>query len=154
METRRSRDESHDHWLINYIDTKAKCRQLKIWPANGLCGRCLSQFRDWRMRYKQSGLYFRPSFVNCCPSPLLSGSTLPLHLPCMKKYTVCTHKQCVRDEVGGYGVLGLRQINTSRKVPLQVTFCIAFYESYLSERHEDLVGICCKFLLATFKGSG
>jgi hypothetical protein len=38
---------------------------------------------------------------------------------------------------GGYGVLGLRQINTCRKVPLQVnflryTFCIAFYESSVS----------------------
>ena len=29
---------------------------------------------DWR--YSQSCWYFRPSFVNCCPSNLLSGSTL------------------------------------------------------------------------------
>ncbi len=36
---------------------------------------------------------------------------------------------------GGFGALGLRQINTCRKVPLQVnflTFCVAFYEYYLS----------------------
>ncbi len=38
---------------------------------------------------------------------------------------------------GGYGVLCLRQINSCRKVPLQVnffryTFCIAFYESSVS----------------------
>ncbi len=34
---------------------------------------------------------------------------------------------------GGCGVLGLRRINTCRKVPfLMTTFCIAFYESYLS----------------------
>jgi hypothetical protein len=42
---------------------------------------------------------------------------------------------------GGYGVLGLRQINTGGKVPLQLftgqflkmaTLCIVFYESYLS----------------------
>ncbi len=37
---------------------------------------------------------------------------------------------------GGYGILGLRQINTCSEVPLQVnfemmTFCSAFYESYL-----------------------
>jgi hypothetical protein len=35
----------------------------------------------------------------------------------------------------GYGILGLRHINTCRKVPFQVNstkFCIAFYESYLS----------------------
>ncbi len=48
-----------------------------------------------------------------------------------------TRRQCVRGDGEGYGVLGLRQINTCRKVPLQVnfimtTFCIAFYESYLS----------------------
>ncbi len=30
------------HGLINYIDTKAKCRNLKNWPVKGLlCGRCL-----------------------------------------------------------------------------------------------------------------
>jgi hypothetical protein len=32
------------HGLINYIDTKAKCRNLKNLPAKGLCGRCLSEF--------------------------------------------------------------------------------------------------------------
>jgi hypothetical protein len=66
------------HGLINYIDTKAKCRYLKKWSVKGLCGRCLSEFIDWR--YSQSCWYFRPSFVNCCPSPLLSGSfnTSPL----------------------------------------------------------------------------
>ncbi len=50
---------------------------------------------------------------------------------------------------GGYGVLeAFRQINTCRKAPLLVTFfkmttfCIAFYESYLStdERGRKLAG--------------
>ncbi len=27
------------HWLIHYIDTKAKCCRLKNWPVKGLCGR-------------------------------------------------------------------------------------------------------------------
>ncbi len=38
-------------------------------------------------------LFFWPSFVNCCPSPLLSGLTLPPSpLPSVNKYTVymCT----------------------------------------------------------------
>jgi hypothetical protein len=48
---------------------------LKKWPAKGLCGRYLSKFIDWR--YSQACWYFRPGFVNCCPSILLSGSTLP-----------------------------------------------------------------------------
>ncbi len=34
--------------------------------------------------------YFRPSFVNCCPSNLLSGSTLPTP-PCVNKYTYIIH---------------------------------------------------------------
>jgi hypothetical protein len=46
--------------------------------------------------------FFRPSCVNCCPSNLLSGSTLPhLPLPCVKKYPVYTYTVCK-----GGGVLG------------------------------------------------
>jgi hypothetical protein len=41
-------------------------------------------------------------------------------LPCVNKYTVYTYAVC--KEGGRYGVLGLRQINTCRKVPVQVTF--------------------------------
>ncbi len=33
--------KSFQHGLMNYIDTKAKCRNLKNWPVKGLCGRCL-----------------------------------------------------------------------------------------------------------------
>ncbi len=33
-----------NHGLLNYIDTKAKCRHLKNWPVKALCGRCLSEF--------------------------------------------------------------------------------------------------------------
>jgi hypothetical protein len=31
-----------EHGLINYIDTKAKCRHKKKLTCKGLCGRCLS----------------------------------------------------------------------------------------------------------------
>ncbi len=58
-------------------------------------------------------LVFRPSFVKCCPSNLLSGSPLPLStLPCVNKYTVYTYAVCKGWGGGGYGVLGLRQKNT------------------------------------------
>jgi hypothetical protein len=103
--------------LINYWDTKSKCRHLNNWPVKGLCTRCLSEFIEWR--YSQSLWYFRPSFVNCCPYPLLSVSTCPPPLPCELVHLVwCIHVYgvyCVR----GGGVLVLRQINTCRKVLLQ-----------------------------------
>ncbi len=104
--------------LINYIDSKAKCRHLKNWPVKGLCGRCWSEFIDWR--YSPSCWYFRPSFLNFCPSNLRSGSTLPPSPPslCEVYCIVYTRTQCVRG--WEYGVLGLRQLNTCRKVPLQI----------------------------------
>jgi hypothetical protein len=54
--------------LIYYNDTKTKCRLY--W--------CLIEFIDWR--YSQSCRYFRPSFANCWPSNILSGSP-PTPLP-------------------------------------------------------------------------
>jgi hypothetical protein len=36
------------HGLINYKDTKTKCRHLKKFiPVKGLCGRYLSEFKGW-----------------------------------------------------------------------------------------------------------
>jgi hypothetical protein len=43
-------------------------------PVKGLCGRCLSESIDWI--YNQSRLVFSTQLVNCCPSNLLSGSSL------------------------------------------------------------------------------
>ncbi len=53
----------------------------------GLCGRCLSEFIDWRCN--QPYWYFRPSFVNWGPSNLLSGLTPPpFHV---MKYSIYRH---------------------------------------------------------------
>jgi hypothetical protein len=121
-------------------------------------GTLLQVFIDWR--YSRSCWYFRPSFVKCCPSNLLSGSTPlpppPASRPCVKvQYSL--YRKCVAGR--GWGILspvrdhklqefntlfltrfrtytkfladpkqrprsggGLRQINTCRKVPLQVNF--------------------------------
>ncbi len=76
---------------------------------------------EWR--YSQSCFYFRHSFVNCCPSSLRSGSISPPPLPPPFSVWISilyTRIQCVCG--GGYGMLGLRQINTGRKIPLQVNF--------------------------------
>ncbi len=89
------------HGLINYIDTKAKCHHPKnLTCKTGLCGRCLSEFIDWR--FSQSCWYFRPSFVNCCPSNLLSRS-IPPPPSCVSKYTLYMYTLCVG---GGGGVCG------------------------------------------------
>ncbi len=48
----------------------------KIDHVKGLCGRCLLEFIDQiYSQSRNSRLYFRPSFVNSCPSNLLSVST-------------------------------------------------------------------------------
>ncbi len=70
--------------------------------------------RFYRLEIWSVMLVFLTHFVNCRPSNLLTGSTLP---PCVNSSTLCI--QCVK---GGYGVLGLRQINTCCKVPIQVNF--------------------------------
>ncbi len=67
-----------------------KCRHLKIfWPEKGLCGRCLSEFIDWRC--SQSCWYFRPELWTVA---LLTFSLVQLHtpasLPCVNKDIVYT----------------------------------------------------------------
>jgi hypothetical protein len=87
------------------------------------CGRCLIEFLDWG--YSQSCWYFRPSFVNYAP---LTFSLVHLLPPSLCQSTVHTDsvwlgyrvalppKQKLRRE------RGLRQINTCRKVPLEINF--------------------------------
>ncbi len=136
------------HGLINYTDTKAKfCHLKKFTCKERLCGRCLSEFIGWR--YSQSCWYFQPSFVNCRPSNLLSGSTLPPAPPlfCKVQYVqrVCGWEGvgvletifcrslafCILPDSEPTKLLNrpkqkprrggdLRQINTCRKVPLKV----------------------------------
>ncbi len=127
---------------IRLIKVSAKCRHLKNWPVKALCGRCLSEYTDWRfLAYIQSRWYFQSSFVictlSCCPSPLLSGSTLPLP-PSSLCELVCilyTRRQCVRG-----GVLDLRQINTCRKVPLRLDLNnISWAKKRLIKTHSKLL---------------
>ncbi len=70
------------HGLINYVDTKAKCRNLKKFTWQGTLRQVF--IRDYRLGYSLSCWYFWPSFVNCCSSNLLSGSSSPPPFPCVK----------------------------------------------------------------------
>jgi len=69
-------DFAADHGLINYIETKAKGCHLKKFTCKGTLRQCLSKFIGWSY-ISIICWYFWPSFVNCWPSNLLSGSTLP-----------------------------------------------------------------------------
>ncbi len=83
------------HGLINYKDTKTKCRLY--WR--------LIQFIDWRK--SQSCWYFRNSFMNYCPTNFLSCSPPPSLPPSQSQvqYVLCTqlYRQC--GCMGGGGVL-------------------------------------------------
>ncbi len=75
------------HGLIKYKDTKTKCRLY--W--------CLIKLIAWR--YSQSCWYFGPSFVNNCPSNLLSCSP-PIPPPHSKSQSK-VQTVCVWEGVGG-----------------------------------------------------
>ncbi len=128
------------HGQINYKDTNTKCRYLKKLTCNGSLLQAL-EFIGWRYSW-----YFRPSFVNCCPSNPSLWFTSPLSplqstvytdsvwlgggggCPVLLKKTLYIWPDSEPTKLldhpkqkprrGG----GLRQINTSRKVPLQVSF--------------------------------
>jgi hypothetical protein len=114
-----------NHWLIDFIETKAKCRHLKKLTSKGTLRQVF--IRVYRLEI-HVGIH-NPALWTIAPLTfsLVQLSPLP-HFHVL--YTGC--KEGVGD---WYGVMGLRRRNTCLKVPLQffwmTTFCIAFYESYL-----------------------
>ncbi len=101
--------------LINYIDTKAKCRHPKILNYIGTLRQvCI---KVYSLDIKSVMLVFSTQLCKLLPlSPSLWFNSSPPPPP----FPVWISIQWVRGE--GYGVLGLRQINTCRKVRLQVNF--------------------------------
>ncbi len=74
--------------------------------------------RVYRLEIKPVMLIFSTHLSEMLP--LLPSLCFNLPPSCVNKYIVYTHSVCWGG--GGYGVLCLRQINTCRKVPLQVNF--------------------------------
>ncbi len=105
---------SKDHGLINFIDTKAKCL-IKYCSCKGTLRQVF--ITVYRLEIQSVMLLFSTQLSELLP--LLSGSTLPSP-PCVNKYTVYTYTMCKRG--GDMGVLGLKKVNTCRKVPSQVNF--------------------------------
>jgi hypothetical protein len=100
-----------EHGLINYIDTKMSSSK-KIDPQGALRQVLM---RVYRLEIQSVMLVFSTQLGEMLPLfPLLSGLNPPP--PRVNKYTVYTYTGG-----GGYWVLGLRQINTCRKVPLHFT---------------------------------
>jgi hypothetical protein len=93
----------------NFIQTFFICK--------GILRQVLSEFID--CRYSQSCWYFRPGFVNCCPSPLLSCSTLHPPIPCVNKYIVYTYTVYKGEGVWGSGPQTDKHLPQS---PSKVTF--------------------------------
>ncbi len=71
------------HGLINYKDIKTKYRHQKKLTCTGTLRQALIRVYKLEILYSQSCCYFRPSFVNYCPSNFLSGSPPP-PLSCVK----------------------------------------------------------------------
>jgi hypothetical protein len=88
------------------------------------CGRCLLEFIDWR--YSQSCWYFRPSFVNYCPSDLLSSSP-PSPFP-VTKYII--YRKCVAGREWAEEMLScvgdhiLQEFNATLYLPRFITYKI------------------------------
>ncbi len=105
---------SRTHGIINYVDTKPKCRHLKKLTCKGTLRQVFISL--WTGDTVSHVDIFLPSFVNCYSLDQLSPP-LP---PSLCESILYTRIQCVRGV--GYGVLGLRQIKTCRKVSLHANF--------------------------------
>ncbi len=70
--------------LINYIDTKVKCRHLNTLACKGILGQVF--IRVYRLEIWTVMLVFWSSFVNCCPSNLSGSIIPPSPFPCVNKF--------------------------------------------------------------------
>jgi hypothetical protein len=86
------------HGLIDYLDTKANCCHQKNLTFNWTSLHVFNRVHSLEIQT----VIFGHSFVNCCPSPLLSDSTLPPPpVPYVNKYIdLQSRLQCVRGGMG------------------------------------------------------
>ncbi len=99
------------HGLINYVDTKAKCRHLKIFTRKGTLWQVFIKSLQTGDIVSHVGIVFSTQLCELLPlSSSLWFNSPPSPLPCVNKYTVTvyTYKVCNGGGGGRYGVLGLR----------------------------------------------
>ncbi len=92
--------ESTERRKIRLKEDNGKLRHLKKLTCKETLRQMFVRVIDWS--YSQSCWIFRPSFVNCCPSNLFSGSTSPLP-PFLCQSTVYTDSVWLGG--GAWGVL-------------------------------------------------
>ncbi len=88
--------------LINYKDTKIKCRLLKKLTCKGTC----------KGYWRYSSWYYRPTFVKYCPSNLLQVTSPPSS---QSQSTVYVQTVCGWEGVGVLSCVGdhiLQEFNT------------------------------------------
>ncbi len=127
------------HGLVNYMDTKAKCRHPKNWPVKGLCGRCSSEFIDWRYSqpcwYISDPVLWTVATLTFSLAQVLSlvGDYILQEFNTLYMTRFRTYKLLDPPKQKPRRWVGLRKINTCHKVPLQVNF--------FTGRHFALVSI-------------
>ncbi len=97
--------------LVNYIDTKAKCRHFNKPTCKGTLRQVFNKV--YRLEIQSVMLVFSTQVCELLPlfpSHWFTSSPHPPPPPGVNKYSVYTYSVCKGG--GGYGVLGLRQINT------------------------------------------
>jgi hypothetical protein len=75
LDNNRYSPDKRNHGLNNYIDTKAKCRHLKIMTWKGTLRQVFS--RVYRLEIKSVMLVFSTQLCELFPSNFLSGSLSP-----------------------------------------------------------------------------
>ncbi len=126
------------HGLINYVETpQAKCCHLQKLTCKWTLRPVF--IRVYRMEIQSVMLVFSTQLCELLPHL----SLFPVWISILY-----TRIQCVR---GGYGVLDLSQINTCRRLPLQVNFldedilhCLLWVLSFYGHKREN-PGLICEY---------
>jgi hypothetical protein len=86
----------------------------------------------YRREISRSCWYFRPSFVNCCPLTFSLVQLSPPSSTLCEMYTWYTYTVCKGVGEGLWGSWTQKDTHLPVSPFLDDTFCIAFYECYLS----------------------
>jgi hypothetical protein len=125
-----------EHGLITYINIKEKCRHLKKLTCKGTLRQVFIRIYTGDT-VGHVGIIDPALWIVALLTISLVQHLPPL--PCVKCLLYYTYTACKRGGEG-FGILGLRQINTCRKVPLQFNFLI--WRHFLSSSMSPILLHC------------